>query len=89
MPSIEAEQIITQEPTQPTEKKGLLRSLRRAFFPVGLAVALGLGTAGASAPQSRAGGFESGGKNTPTDIVPPAEVELIPLAKPTNIDSHQ
>lgn len=87
MKRIEIEQATNQEPVKSAGKKGLLNTLRRRFLPVGLAVALGFGVAGSTAPQNRAEG--SGAITTPTNIVPPAEVELIPLAKPTVIDSHQ
>lgn len=83
MSNIEIEQVTNQEPVKPAGKKGLLHTLRRAFLPVGLSVALGVGVgASASQNQNTAEKSEPGTVTTPADIIPPARVELIPLAKP-------
>lgn len=80
MRSTEAEPISTQETITSNRDRGLLNTIRRRLLPAGLALALGVGV-GTPASQNKIDNSSTNAAGAPTDIIPPANVELIPLAK--------
>lgn len=82
MRSKEATTISTQEVITSGRNKGVLNTIRRKLLPVGLSLGLAVGV-GTPAPQNRTENSSTNATTTPKDIIPPADVELIPLAKGT------